>query len=53
MTDEQYINATRRILELMSLPELTPSQGEELSRLAEAVDNYEAEHWPIGEDNDV
>lgn len=53
MTDEQYIEATQRILELMSLRDMTLEQEVELSCLAEAVDEYETEHWPIGEDNGV
>ena len=49
MTDEQYIAATRRIWELMELPDLTPEQGAELSRLAEMVDDYEGRHFPMGD----
>ena len=51
MTDQQYIEATKRIWELMNLPDLTPEQGAELSRLAEAVDDYESIHFPM--DNGV
>ena len=52
MTDQQYIEATRRIWELMELADdMTPEQGAELSRLAEAVDDYESVHFPM--DNGV
>jgi hypothetical protein len=50
MTDEQYMNAQRRIYQLMSLSNMTPEQGAEFDRLLIAIEEYERLHYPIGED---
>ena len=50
MTDQQYIEVTKRIFELMQKSDLTPREGAELDRLIVATEAYERLHYPIGED---
>jgi len=50
MTDQQYIEATKRIFELIQKADLTPREGSELDRLIVAAEDYERVHFPMDGD---
>jgi len=50
MTDQQYIEATKRIFELIQKANLTPREGSELDRLIVAAEDYERVHFPMDGD---
>lgn len=50
MTDQQYIEATKRIYELIQKADLTPREGAELDLLIVAAEEYERVHFPMDGD---